>query len=78
MLVDKQKILLMAPTGVAVINIHGANIEVDVRVMLTASIDLKDRLVNRQLGTVKHFNQNSINSLITIYVKLSWSEKNAH
>lgn len=53
----------MAPTGVAVISIDHSTIEVKVRVMFTANINLKDRLVNRQLETVKHFNKNSINSL---------------
>ena len=54
-------------------------ITAEARRMLTVNIDLKDRLaVNGQLVTVKYISQGSINSVIKIYLTLSWTEKDEH
>ena len=44
------------------------HIKVNVRVMSTVNIDVKDRLVNRQLGTVMHIAKNHRNEVFKIYV----------
>ena len=37
--------------------------------MLTVNVDLQDRIVNGQLGTVKHIVLNSQNNVSKIYIK---------
>ena len=38
--------------------------------MLTVNVDFQDRLVNGQLGTVKHIVLNSQNNVSKIYIKI--------
>ena len=45
------------------------HIKLNARVMLTVNVDLQDRLVNGQLGTVKHIVLNSQNNVSKIYIK---------
>ena len=45
------------------------HIKLNARVMLTVYVDLKDKLVNRQLSTVKHIVLNSQNNVSKIYIK---------
>ena len=44
------------------------HIKVDVRVMLTVNIDIADRLINGQIGTVKHIS-GDLNNIHKVYVK---------
>jgi len=45
-------------------------IKIGARVMITKNIDLEDRLINGQIGTVKYFKYRN-NRIVKIYVKLS-------
>ena len=45
------------------------HIKLNARVMLTINVDLQDRLVSGQLGTVKHIVLNSQNNVSKIYIK---------
>ena len=38
-------------------------VKVNARVMITTNIDLSDRLINGQIGTVKRINQNEVNAI---------------
>ena len=44
-------------------------IKVNSRVMLTANVDLSDRLVNGQLGMIKHISKNMNGDVTKIYTK---------
>ena len=44
-------------------------VKVDARVMLTVNIDIADRLINGQIGTVKHISFDLNRSLTKIYIK---------
>ena len=46
-------------------------IKVSSRVMLTVNVDLSDRLVNGQLGTVKHISKNLNGEVTKIYTSLT-------
>ena len=39
------------------------------RIMRTVNIDLQDRLINDQIGTIKHINRGRTNNIPKIYVK---------
>ena len=54
-------------TGGLAGNLH---IKLNARVILTVNIDLQDRLVNGQLGTVKYIVLSSQNNVSKIYIKL--------
>ena len=43
-------------------------LKVNTGVMLTVNVDLKDRLVNGQLGTVKHFQKDQNGNVLKIYI----------
>ena len=45
------------------------HIKVNAQVMLTVNIDLQDRLVNGQLGTIKHISIDTKGNVTKIYVK---------
>ena len=45
------------------------SLKLESRVMLTVNIDIVDRLINGQMGIVKHFQRNEHNRVVTIYVK---------
>ena len=47
-------------------NLH---IKLNARAILTVNVNLQDRLVNGQLGTVKHIVLNSQNNVSKIYIK---------
>ena len=49
-------------------------IKVNARVMLTVNVDISDRLINGQIGTIKHIARNSNNSIIKIYIKFDDTE----
>ena len=45
-------------------------VKVNARVMLTVNIDIADRLINGQIGTVKHISYNNINGhIVKVYIK---------
>ena len=43
-------------------------LKVNTGVMLTVNVDLEDRLVNGQLGTVKHFQKDQNGNVLKIYI----------
>ena len=45
------------------------HVKVNARVMLTANVDISDRLINGQIGTVMHVRLSSSNNVIKIYIK---------
>ena len=48
-------------------------IKLNARVMLTVNIDLQDRLVNGQLGTIKHISTDKQGNVAKIYIKFDGS-----
>ena len=44
-------------------------LKIDARVMLTMNVDIEDRLINGQVGTVNHFRKNQHNQITIVYVK---------
>ena len=44
-------------------------IKVDARVLQMVNTDLQERIVNRQMGILKHISQDTFNSVIKIYIK---------
>ena len=49
-------------------------VKINARVMLTVNIDIADRLINGQIGTVKHITRNSNNTIVKIYIKFDDDE----
>ena len=52
-------------------------IKLNARVMLTVNIDLQDRLVNGQLGTIKHISTDKQGNVAKIYIKFDDSKAGA-
>ena len=46
-----------------------SKIKVNSRMMLTVNVDLSDRLVNHQLGTLKHISKNLNGEVTKLYIK---------
>ena len=42
--------------------------------MLTVNVDFKERVVNGQMGTVKHIQKDSTGAVVKIYVKFDDSQ----
>ena len=53
-------------------------LKVNARVMLTSNIDIEDRLINGQIGTVKKIVLNTQNNVTKIYVKFDDSKAGIH
>ena len=50
-------------------------VKVNARVMLTVNIDIADRLINGQIGTVKHISCNNINGhIVKVYIKFDHAQ----